>query len=245
VKNNYIHSRTSRKPAIVIGILLCILFWIIETVLEVMIFKIESGDIIERLFFPNFHELWMRSSLVAMTMLLVFYIYHVKELKQIEDKLKKAAITDDLTGLLNRRGFFVLAEHQCKLATRIKKIMALLYLDLDGLKVINDELGHEAGDQALMDISNIFKTTFRSSDIIARIGGDEFVVLLDELPKPNDESTIISHLQDNLKKHNELGIRNYELSISIGVAYYDGEHPCDISKLLQQADEAMYKNKNH
>ena len=113
------------------------------------------------------------------------------------------------------------------------------------MKIINDELGHESGDQALVDISSIFKTTFRSSDIIARIGGDEFVVLLDELPKPNDESTIISHLQDNLKKHNELGIRNYELSISIGVAYYDGEHPCDISKLLQQADEAMYKNKNH
>jgi diguanylate cyclase (GGDEF)-like protein/PAS domain S-box-containing protein len=171
--------------------------------------------------------------------------WDITDRKRVEDKLREAAITDDLTGLLNRRGFFTLADQQCKLATRKKRTMALVYIDVDGLKKINDELGHDAGDQALVDTAKIFKKTFRESDIIARIGGDEFVVLLDELPKPNDESTIINHLQDNIKKHNELGIRKYELLISIGVAYYDGEHPCDISKLLQQADEAMYKNKNH
>jgi diguanylate cyclase (GGDEF)-like protein len=163
--------------------------------------------------------------------------------KIMEGKYKELAITDDLTALLNRRGFFTLAEHQCKLSTRSKRIMALLYLDLDGLKIINDELGHKAGDQALVDTANIFKATFRSSDIIARMGGDEFAVLLTELPNPNDANTIIKHFLDNLAKHNEEGGRNYELGISIGVAYYNPEDSCSIGKLLDQADESMYKNK--
>ena len=163
--------------------------------------------------------------------------------KILENKHKEMAITDELTGLLNRRGFFTLAEHQCRVATRNKKILALLYLDLDGLKTINDELGHEAGDQALVDTSNIFKATFRSSDIIARMGGDEFAVLLTDLPNPNDENTIVKHLLDNLIKHNELGIRNYELGISIGVAYHNPENSCSIGTLLNQADESMYVNK--
>ena len=164
--------------------------------------------------------------------------------KIMEDKHRELAITDDLTGLLNRRGFFALAEHQCKVATRNKKILALLYIDFDGLKIINDELGHEAGDQALEDTANIFKATFRSSDIIARIGGDEFAVLLTDLPNPKDENKIIQHLQDNLTKHNESGTRKYELGLSIGVAYYNPEDSCSIGKLLNKADELMYRHKN-
>jgi diguanylate cyclase (GGDEF)-like protein/PAS domain S-box-containing protein len=163
--------------------------------------------------------------------------------KIMVDKHRELAITDDLTGLLNRRGFFALAEHQCRVATRSNKIIALLYLDLDGLKIINDELGHEAGDQALVDTANIFKATFRSSDIIARMGGDEFAVLLTDLPNPNDENTIIKHLLDNLTKHNESGRRNYELGISIGIAFYSPEDSCSVGKLLNQADKSMYKNK--
>ena len=168
----------------------------------------------------------------------------IAERKKMEQQLKEAAITDVLTGCLNRRGFFTLADHQCKIATRSETIMALLYIDLDGLKVINDELGHEAGDQALVDIATIFKKTFRSSDIIARIGGDEFAVLLTDLSNLHNEKTIINHLQDNLTKHNELKIRKYELGISIGVAYYQPEASCSVSELLNQADELMYENKN-
>ena len=118
-----------------------------------------------------------------------------------------------------------------------------LTLDLDGLKIINDELGHKAGDQALVDTANIFKATFRSSDIIARIGGDEFAVLLTELPNPNDENIIINHLRDNIAKHNQSGSRNYELGISIGVAHYDPDNLCSIDILLNNADKSMYKYK--
>jgi len=167
----------------------------------------------------------------------------ITERKRMEEKLRAAAITDDLTGLLNRRGFFTLADQQCKLATRKKRTMALVYIDVDGLKRINDELGHEAGDQALEDTAKIFKKTFRESDVIARIGGDEFAVLLTELSDPSAVNIIINHLQENIKKQNEQATRNYELSVTTGIALYDPEHSCSIDKLLNQADKSMYENK--
>ena len=169
----------------------------------------------------------------------------ITDRKKMEDKLRETAITDDLTGLLNRRGFFTLGDQQCKLATRNRRTMALIYLDLDGLKKINDELGHDAGDKALKDIANIFKKTFRESDIMARIGGDEFAVLLTELHDPSTGNIIINHLQENIKKHNEHGTRNYELSMANGIAFYDPERSCSINELLNQADTLMYKNKKN
>jgi diguanylate cyclase (GGDEF)-like protein len=241
--NKNIQNKTSKKNVIFIGILLSIVFWTVEAVLHFFLFQVANDGFLRNLFLPDLHELWMRFLVVSIIFLLVFYIHSLKERKKIENQLREAAMTDILTGCLNRRGFFTLAEHQCRISTRSKKIMALLYLDVDGLKMINDRLGHEAGGQALVDIATIFKTTFRSSDIIARIGGDEFAVLLPDLPNPNDENTVIRHLQDKIKKHNELGIRNYKLEISIGVAYYRPENPCSISKLLSQADELMYQNK--
>ncbi|MBI5664544.1 MAG: diguanylate cyclase, partial [Nitrospirae bacterium] len=124
-------------------------------------------------------------------------IEDVSERKRIEDKLKSAAVTDELTGLFNRRGFFTLAEQQLKMADRLKKKMSLLYLDLDNLKVINDELGHKIGDEALWDAAGIIKNSVRGSDIIARIGGDEFALLLTNLSAPDTEEAVIRHLHHN------------------------------------------------
>ena len=98
----------------------------------------------------------------------------ITDRKKVEEELRAATMTDYLTGLLNRRGFFTLADQQCKLASRSKRAIALLYIDLDGFKHINDELGHEVGDQVLVETANILKRTFREADVIARIGGDEF-----------------------------------------------------------------------
>lgn len=167
----------------------------------------------------------------------------ITDRKKVEEELRAATMTDYLTGLLNRRGFFTFAEQQCKLASRSNRAMALLYLDLDGFKNINDELGHEAGDQVLVESANILKSTFREADIIARIGGDEFAVLLTDLPNTYAMNTINSHLQDNIRKYNEQENLNYELIISHGAAYYDPEKPYSISKLLNRADNAMYYNK--
>ena len=86
-------------------------------------------------------------------------------------------MTDELTGLYNRRGFFNVAEQQIRLAFRMKKELLLFFIDLDHFKKINDEYGHRAGDQALVDLTGILKATFRDSDILGRVGGDEFVVM--------------------------------------------------------------------
>ncbi len=155
------------------------------------------------------------------------------------------AMTDELTGLFNRRGFFTLSEKHCKLADRTKRKMSLLYIDLDGMKTINDKLGHKAGDQALMDTAIILKDSFRESDIIARIGGDEFAVLLTEHSKSDIEDVIITNINNNLATHNKRGLRNYELSLSMGVVYYDPRNPCSIDNLLTKADAFMYNAKKH
>jgi diguanylate cyclase (GGDEF)-like protein/PAS domain S-box-containing protein len=169
----------------------------------------------------------------------------ITDRKIMEDKLKSAALTDELTGLLNRRGFIALAEQQRKMTDRTKMSMSLIYIDLNGLKIINDRLGHLAGDQALIDTSNILKKSFREADIIARMGGDEFAVLLTDHVEIFEEKIIVNNLRDKLRKHNEQGAHRYELSLSIGMAQYETKHPCSIDKLLNKADILMYKDKKH
>jgi diguanylate cyclase (GGDEF)-like protein len=124
--------------------------------------------------------------------------------------------------------------------------MALLYIDIDGLKTINDELGHREGDRALIDFADILKNAFRESDIIARIGGDEFVVFLTEPYGPDIEKVVVKHLRDRLDDFNVQSGREYELILSIGMAIYDQEHLCSIEELLRISDSRMFKDKkNH
>jgi len=128
------------------------------------------------------------------------------------------------------------------LANRTKMGMLLLFADFNNLKWINDTLGHHKGDLALIETANILKETFREPDIIARIGGDEFVVLATEGRKDSAE-ILISRLQENLDTHNARGKRSYKLSLSMGIARYDPECPCSIDELLDRADNLMYEQK--
>ncbi len=158
-----------------------------------------------------------------------------------EEALLTLSLTDELTGLYNRRRFFVLTEQYLKVAIRAKKRLLLLYIDMDDLKWINDHCGHKEGDQALTDLAKILKRTFRESDIIARIGGDEFVVLL-ESALENDE-ILMTRLYENIKDCNAKELRPYKLSISVGSAQYDPENPISIDDLLSEADALMYAQK--
>jgi len=173
-------------------------------------------------------------------------VFHdITQRKQMEEQLAQAAMTDILTGLLNRRGFKTYAEQQLKLSDRTKKGMTLLYIDLNGLKTINDGLGHDYGDQALADTAAILKKTFRQSDVTARIGGDEFVVLLTTPSGPAAETAVSGHLQRHLDAHNKKGGRPYQLSLSMGMAHYNPEKPENLDKLLSAADASMYQNKKN
>jgi len=171
---------------------------------------------------------------------LVARIQHVK----LQEKVRTMAVTDELTGLYNRRGFFSLAEKLLQLCKREKKGIFMLYTDLDGLKKINDTFGHKEGDMALIDIANILRNNYRESDIIARIGGDEFVVI--PIGTTEDSAKIAtSRLQKSIEIHNSEINRSYKLSLSFGIAYYDPENPCSIDELLVQGDKLMYEQKRH
>ena len=164
------------------------------------------------------------------------------ECRVLEDVLRNLSLRDELTGLYNRRGFLTLSEQQLKTAHRLKKSALLIFADLDRMKWINDKFGHHEGDRALIKAAEILKEVFRESDIIARIGGDEFVVLAMETHDTN-EYIINTRLNEKLDAYNTGGPRRYMISFSIGFAKYDPENPCSIEKLLTQADTNMYKQK--
>ncbi|HTX79086.1 MAG TPA: histidine kinase N-terminal 7TM domain-containing protein [Longilinea sp.] len=169
-------------------------------------------------------------------------VHDISKLKEIEMELQELSLEDELTGLTNRRGFKVLATQLIGMANRMELNMVLFYMDMDQLKWINDNLGHAIGDQALKDAAAVLKNTFRSSDIIARIGGDEFVVLALESINASRE-TMLERLKEQLADHNAQLNGNYRLSFSIGLACYEWEKPRPMESLLEEADKAMYANK--
>ena len=158
------------------------------------------------------------------------------------EQVRREALLDDLTGLHNRRGFLTLSEQQIKLANRHQKHLLLLFADMDGLKRINDELGHSEGDEALRDLAAALRSTFRDSDILARIGGDEFTVLMVDFP-PEDVDRLVGRFLRTLATHNAQASRPYTLSVSLGTAVYEPENPCSIFELLRRADTRMYGQK--
>jgi two-component system cell cycle response regulator len=164
----------------------------------------------------------------------------VTENVRLREKLRSLSFTDELTGLYNRRGFLTLAQQQLKVNRRTKRGMHLLYIDLDNFKGINDTLGHCEGDLALIAVTNILKETFRESDIIARVGGDEFAVLAIETGKACAKK-LVTRLQENVAAYN-LKENRYQLSLSIGLAR--AEHGCfSIEELMALADRLMYEQK--
>lgn len=161
---------------------------------------------------------------------------------QLQEKLRVLSITDDLTGLPNRRGFFVLAEQQLKTAIRGKRDLALLFIDMDNFKTINDTWGHQEGDRALVSMGAIFQQSFRASDIIARMSGDEFAILLVDSPRRNID-VILERLMQNIERFNENNKTGFCISISIGMAVHDPDQQRSIDEMLRDADQLMYDHK--
>ncbi len=164
------------------------------------------------------------------------------ELKRAQETLRNLSLTDDLTGLYTRRGFFTLAAQHLKSARRANQEASLIYTDMDGLKTINDTYGHDEGSHALKELADILRSTFRSSDIIARIGGDEFVIL-ETYAGRTDAQSCITRLEENLRKHNAGQRRAYELSLSIGIVRGGADEYSTVETLLKRGDELMYEAK--
>ena len=174
--------------------------------------------------------------------LLVRAIRYAIERQQLHAALREMSLVDPLTQLYNRRGLITLARQLFKVADRMKKKVSHIFVDLDGLKLINDTLGHRVGDDALIETTDLLKETFRDSDIMARMGGDEFVVLAMENVGADVEMWT-ARLQENLRQRNARGDRSYVLSLSIGIVFYDPDAPRGLDDLLQRADHLMYEEK--
>jgi diguanylate cyclase (GGDEF)-like protein/PAS domain S-box-containing protein len=170
--------------------------------------------------------------------------YDVQDRKTFEETLHSISTTDELTGLLNRRGFFSLAQQQIKVSNRTGNGMLLFYVDLDGMKQINDTLGHPEGDLALVETSSVLKEVFRESDIIGRLGGDEFAVLvLEHSPNVEEEQAILRRMKETIKTRNARQNRRYSLSFSVGMNFYDPQKPCSLDDFISRADTVMYEEK--
>jgi diguanylate cyclase (GGDEF)-like protein len=156
--------------------------------------------------------------------------------------LQTLSLIDELTQLRNRRGFFELAQQALKVAQREHYAMGVFFMDLNGLKRINDTLGHQAGDQALRDTAEVLRATFRSSDILARIGGDEFVAMA-HVHSTQDLHALSGRLREHLHEFNKTHRRPYPLNISVGMTLVDIPTEEDLESLLARADAAMYEEK--
>jgi diguanylate cyclase (GGDEF)-like protein len=166
------------------------------------------------------------------------------ELQKAQIALEQLASADELTGLHNRRGFLALAAQSIKLARRSQKPYALVFVDLDGLKKINDTLGHGEGDLAITDAAYVLSDSFRHSDVLGRVGGDEFAILMSDADQ--ESSRIVKkRIADKVDKLNAEGRRPYTLSLSVGMLVCNPDEKAPLEDLLSRVDALMYDEKKN
>jgi diguanylate cyclase (GGDEF)-like protein len=152
------------------------------------------------------------------------------------------AMTDELTGLSNRRGFQVLAQHALNVCQRMGRSATLLFFDLKEFKPINDRFGHAEGDRALVGFAQVLKAALRDSDVIGRLGGDEFAVLLSDCDD-GACARIVERLREQLELYNRGAQRGYDVRCNVGQASYLPDSGMSIDDLLALGDAAMYVHK--
>ncbi len=162
------------------------------------------------------------------------------ELARSNQILENISLTDDLTGLYNRKGFLALAAHRVKLANRNREPFSIAFIDLDDLKDINDSFGHLEGDRALRETASLLRECFRDSDIVARLGGDEFAIFIAEA----DEGQIAQRIEERLRERERNSPpRGYSLALSIGIVVSNNAQEEEVESLLKRADGLMYQHK--
>ncbi|MCB1983810.1 MAG: GGDEF domain-containing protein [Burkholderiales bacterium] len=185
-------------------------------------------------------EIQIALSATLLSLMFFFIILWLSnKISHLEDNLQKLALTDEMTGLYNHRAFSILGKHVFLDSLRNDTNMILLYFDLDGLKKINDTLGHQIGSEMIIEFANLLKANFRRNETIARIGGDEFVVL----SKKNEIDAALIRLADAIKAANCKSNKPYKISYSQGKIIGKAKDFASLDDLLTQADALMYENK--
>ncbi|MDX8450706.1 GGDEF domain-containing protein [Mesorhizobium captivum] len=172
-------------------------------------------------------------------------IRYARERHRMVLQIRDLSLVDELTGLHNRRGFAVLAREVVKRAARTGTGLVVTFVDLDGMKHINDHFGHEVGDRALIRTAGVLRSVFRVSDVIARIGGDEFIAMTDGVDGAAVEP-LRRRLTSAVEDHNREATGEPALALSLGFAHHNptAETLKSIDDLIAEADEAMYADKD-
>jgi diguanylate cyclase (GGDEF)-like protein len=165
-----------------------------------------------------------------------------RRLKEALAQVERMSIEDELTGLRNRRGFLTLAEQEILLLRRQRNPFMILFADVDGLKCINDTYGHKDGDDAIRGAAKALKAALRESDVVARIGGDEFTALIVDAKEENSK-VIHERIDSRLAEVNRALCRPWRLSLSVG--FYCVSEDCreDVNWMMSRADEELYRRK--
>ncbi len=201
---------------------------------------------------PTAHEVSLLQALADSTSVA---IENVKVYTELEDRfrdrtealeranaeIRALSVTDELTGLKNRRGFYALAEAALVAARRSRRCSVLAFLDVDGLKQVNDAQGHCSGDAMLVDVAEVLRKTLRQSDIVARMGGDEFCVLVAE--PEGGQAVLRQRILGAFELFNQTYDRPYRLAASIGLVEVCPDEHHSLDRLLTRADELMYEDK--
>ena len=169
------------------------------------------------------------------------HIRRASERKRFQNAIEQASVRDDLTGLYNRRGFIALAEQRIRMHSTDSLRPVLVFADMDGLKPINDSLGHAVGDRALVEAASVFRSCFRGGDILGRLGGDEFVMLLFPGRHEIDRDNVLQRLKNGLAERNAAPHREFRLSVSVGFARLTAGE--SLGDLMARADRDMYRRK--
>lgn len=166
----------------------------------------------------------------------------IKERKLAETKLEYYAFTDEMTDISNRRTGLMILQKELKSALRTKKPLSICFIDIDGLKSVNDTYGHDEGDYLIKAVSRIIRSTIRDVDEVSRMGGDEFLIIFPDCPL-NNAQEVMGRIQEIMKRDHESSKKPYRCSFSFGIveARKDGE--VTIDELIKQADQKMYEHK--
>jgi diguanylate cyclase (GGDEF)-like protein/PAS domain S-box-containing protein len=211
--------------------------------------RVESYQMDRRCIHRDGREFWVlltASPVIGTSGRPLYYIVQMQDLtmrKSEEERLRTLSLEDELTSLYNRRAFLAMAKEQIKLARRQNRGLLLLFADIDRMKWINDTFGHIEGDQAIRTVASVLRQTFRESDLVARMGGDEFAILAADVPE-NDLQTLIERLTGKIEELNAAcGTNAYPLSISVGSALLDPAETLSVEQLIDRADSHMYRIK--
>ncbi len=251
--NNNLNSTSScstlldslKATFFLVGVLLALLVWLLDPFIDAVF--LHEGSIYQQLLYPEAIEVYMRSVISVIiiifsfigSVLLTRYKQAIEALKENEKLLRYMAQHDALTGLPNRMLFSDRLQQEIAIAKRDKKYFAVMFLDLDEFKPVNDMFGHGVGDLLLKEAAKRIQDCVRESDTVGRFSGDEFNVLFRAIENKQDAMVIAEKIRHALNQPFELAGNNLQISSSTGVAIYP-DHGDDEVQLLKNADIAMY-----